>query len=387
MGSYMNFFNENEKISNFELSLNKKLSKTEKSFIRLILQNYKESRVEISKTKLKTLICSCFCDDLKSYLDKLLQIRVSYSFNNSENYRYDGSFNIIDSYFMQKEKVVFYISQNTLFLSEKTTIFNGFNLKTIFDFESSSSLPMYLKFVNFEENGEENYMDFQLEEFKEFLEITNCYERFYDFEKKVLEPIINDLNTYSEFHSTYEKLKKSSTASSKITGIRIKFYSRKSKEIKNQTNELMNIVKMKINDFDRIYHTIFYYLKNYDYSYVSDNINFVLQKRENKNFDNNLIKALENNFGHIHVKIEEYNNSIFVEKLLNNTYELHSELYKAMQKLQTDKISDNHMFLSSFISKIYQMKDGEDYIIEKNGIKIELQYNKNKKSRIEINMS
>jgi len=224
----MNFFNENEKICNFELNLNKKLSKTEKSFIKLILHNYKESRIEISKIRLKTLICNCLCDDLKSYLDKLLQIRVSYSFNNSENYKYEGSFNIIDSYFMQKEKVVFYISQNTLFLSEKTNIFNGFNLKTIFDFESSSSLPMYLKFVNSEDNDEENYMDFQLEEFKEFLEITNCYERFYDFEKKVLEPIINDLNTYSEFHSTYEKVKNSTTASSKITGIRIKFYSKKS---------------------------------------------------------------------------------------------------------------------------------------------------------------
>jgi len=148
----------------------------------------------------------------------------------------------------------------------------------------------------------------------------------------------------------------------------------------------MNIVKMRINDFDLIYRTIFYYLKNYDYCYVSDNINFVLQKKENKNFDDNLIKALENNLGHIYVKIEEYNNSILIEKMLKNTYELHSELYKAMQKLQTDKISDNHMFLSSFIAKIYQMKDGEDYIIEKNGIKIELQYNKSSKSRIEINM-
>lgn len=385
MGTHINFFNENEKINNFGLSVSKKLSKTDKSVIKLIMQNYKDNVSEVSRMKLKSLSCNCICEDIKTYLDKLLQIKVSYSFNNSDDFRCEGSFNLIDSYFIQKDKVIFLLSKNPMLSLDKLNIFKEFSLKTVFNFESTSSLPMYLRFLNLESFGEENHIDFSLDELKEFLEITNCYERFYDFEKKILEPIINDLNVYSEFQVKYEKIKKASTASSKITGIRIIFYSKKLKEVKIQVNDLMNLIKSKINDFEHIYQKLFYYLKNYGYDYVHDNINYALVKKEGKNFDVCLIKALENNLGYIQITHEEHNN-IVIEKTLNNTYELHSELYKAIQKLETDKTSDNHMFLSSFISKIYQMKDGENFVIEKNGIRIELLYNKLSKSRIEISM-
>lgn len=385
MGIQGNFFNENEKISNFELSISKKLSKTEKSFIKIIMQNYKDSSSEVSKLKLKSLACGCVCEDLKIQLDKLLQIRITYSFINSENFKCDGSFNLFDSYFMQKDKIVFLLSKNPMLTLDKVNIFKEFSLKTVFSFESTSSLPMYLKFLNFENLAEENHLDYTLEEFKEFLEINNCYERFYDFEKKILEPIINDLNTCSEFYVKYEKLKKTSTASGKITGIRIIFFSKKFKENKNQANELMNLVKTKINDFDFVYQKLCHYLKVYGYDYVFDNINFALSKKEGKFFDAFLIKVLEGNLGYIKVIHEEHNN-IVIEKILKNTYELHSELYKAMQKLNSDKTSDNHMFLSSYIPKIYQMKDGESFSIDKDGIRIDLLYNKVAKSRIEISM-
>jgi hypothetical protein len=281
------------------------------------------------------------------------------------------------------------LSKEILMSFDTNTLFNRVNLKTILDFESNNTLPVYLKILNYEISNDEKSINFYLEELKELLEVCNCYDRFYDFEKKVLEPIIEDLNTYSEYQVSFEKIKKSETPSSKILGVTLSFHNKKIEELKGQVNKLLHLLKGKVENFDLIYNYIFENLQRYGYDYVYDNITYVTKKdfskKEHKNFDNFLIKALNENLGYLMLK-EEENNRVIVEKFLKSPYELHDEISKAIVKLGTEKIVEDHIFVASFIHNVYQLKDGESYVFKGSGVKVEVVYNKKTKSRIEISV-
>jgi len=242
-----------------------------------------------------------------------------------------------------------------------------------------------LKILNLSNDLEEGFIEFSLKEFKELLEISNSYDRFYDFSKKVLDPIMDDLNTFSEYQVCYSKLKNSEGASSKIVGIKINYVNKKIKEFRKLSNELLTIIKDKVENFDVIYSIIFETIKLHGYSYVNENIKFVYtsenNKKNNKNFDARIIEALKENLS----QMQEINkNHIVIEKNLKTPYLLHQEINKAFLKLGIESLIENHLFFPNFITDIYKLKDGDNYVFQSNEVKIKVNYNKNLKSKIEI---
>lgn len=379
-------------MSDFNIILKKKPSKIDRAIVKYLLNFYEEKKeifIEISKSKLKTILALDSFEDVQNYLEKFMQVKLYYSFKDKEDYLCKGVFHILDSYFVQKDKIVMVLSKEILMSFDTNTLFNKVNLKTILEFESNYTLPIYLKILNYELSNEEKSIDFYLDELKGLLDVENCYDRFYDFEKKVLEPIIKDLNTYSGYQITFEKIKKSESSSSKILGVTLSFHNKKIEELKGQVNKLLHLLKGKIENFDLIYNYIFENIQRYGYDYVYDNITYVTKKdfskKEHKNFDNFLIKALNENLGYLMLK-EEENNRVIVEKFLKSPYELHDEISKAIAKLGTERITEDHLFVASFIHNVYQLKDGESYIFRGSGVKVEVVYNKKSKSRIEISI-
>lgn len=389
---YLNYLSTSEKMDNFNIFMKKKPSKLDRAFIKYLLNCYsdkKEIFIEILNSKIKSILALDKSEDIQTYLDRLMQAKLYYSFTNKDGYLCKGAFHILDSYFIQKDSIIMVLSKEILMSFDTNTLFNRVNLKTILDFESNNTLPIYLKILNYEISNDEKSINFYLEELKELLEVCNCYDRFYDFEKKVLEPIIEDLNTYSEYQVSFEKIKKSETPSSKILGVTLSFHNKKIEELKGQVNKLLHLLKGKVENFDLIYNYIFENLQRYGYDYVYDNITYVTKKdfskKEHKNFDNFLIKALNENLGYLMLK-EEENNRVIVEKFLKSPYELHDEISKAIVKLGTEKIVEDHIFVASFIHNVYQLKDGESYVFKGSGVKVEVVYNKKTKSRIEISV-
>jgi len=108
-------------------------------------------------------------------------------------------------------------------------------------------------------------------------------------------------------------------------------------------------------------------------------------KKEHKNFDGFLIKALNENLGYLMLK-EEENTAVLIEKFIKSPYELHDEISKAIVKLGAGNMAEDHIFMASFIHNVYQLKDGESYTFKGSGIKVEVLYNKKTKSRIEISV-
>lgn len=383
---YLNSISGKENIQNLNLSFKRKFTKIDKCFMKLLIKEYEEKKeifINLNKLNLMSLINLKNDEDILNYLDKFMKTGIYYEFSGKENYLSRASFHIIDSFFIEKDAVIVVLSKEVLMAFEKDkNFFSRINLRAFFEFENTNTYPIYLKLLNNNSNQEELSLDFPLEEFKTLLDICDCYERFYDIEKKIIEPIINDLNKYSDYTVRFEKLKKSPSASSKISGIRFSFSNKKIKELKAQTNNLLSLIKAKINNFDLMYTTIYESIEEHGYNYVLNNINYVNQKKDIKNFENLLINAFEENpcqKGNTHNE-----NHIIIEKQLASPYELHQELYKTLQKIGLEHKAENHLFLGAYINKIYQLRDGESYGFSIEGIKINIFYKKNGKSLIEI---
>lgn len=379
---YLNHLSNDESFYDFNISFKKKLVKVDKNLIKFLLKFYsekKDSFIEVPKAKLKTILQLDGNEEITAYLDKFMQTKVYYSFKDCKSNSFQGVFHILDSYFVQKETVVLVLSKEILLSFDNNNLFNRINLKCILDFECNNSIHIYLKLLNLLENKEEGSLDFYLEDLKELLELSNCYDRFYDLEKKVLEPIMEDLNTYSEYQVTFSKIKKNEGSSSKILGISIHYVNKKIKELRKQGNNLLSLVKNKVENFDLIYNIIFESLTIYGYDYVYNNLMFV-NKKDSKKFDLQLIEALKENLGYI----PPNNNIIIIEKFIKRPSDIHGEISKALVQLDLGNIIEDHTFISSFIFNIYNLRDGEKYNFESRGIKIEVLFNKTLKSIIKV---
>ena len=172
-------------MDNFNIFMKKKPSKLDRAFIKYLLNCYsdkKEIFIEISNSKIKSILALDKYEDIQTYLDKFMQAKLYYSFTNKDGYLCKGAFHILDSYFIQKDSIIMVLSKEILMSFDTNTLFNRVNLKTILDFESNNTLPIYLKILNYEISNDEKSINFYLEELKEHLEVCNCYDRFYDFD-------------------------------------------------------------------------------------------------------------------------------------------------------------------------------------------------------------
>ncbi len=390
---YPNFFSNSNDVSNLNIVFEKKLSKIDKDFIRYLLNYYessKETFVSVSKFNLKTLLKCQSLKEVEVFLEKFMKQKIYYSFENSENYMCKGIFHILDSYFIEKDNIIFILSREILMSFDKTTIFNKINIKTILEFESNSTLLIYLKLINSGILFKNSVLEFEIENLKDLLNIKNSYERFYDFETKILEPIANDLNTYSQFNVTFEKVKKKEAISSKVIAIKFYCQNKQIKEIEDQVNKLIFLIKDKIENFDATFSLLFKYLEKYSFEYVYENVVFVSKKEYSKKlyrtFNDFLDKALTDNLCYLYHE-EKENEGVVIEKFIHSPFDLHNEIMKGLEKLNLlDSLGEGHLFLGSFVHNIYQLKDGESYEFKGSGVKLKVTYYRNKKSRIEVSL-
>ena len=225
-----------------------------------------------------------------------------------------------------------------------------------------------------------------LDTFKNLLEIENIYERFYDLERKLIIPVIDDLNKYSNFIFSFEKEKKSPSKTSKIINIKIKYINKNLKEIKNQTNFLISLVKNNIKDFSYFYDILYNTLKNYNYDYVYKTLSFLLKKYNNEKIDKYLEKSIEENWLENHSL--DTKELIKLEREIQSGNMLYNELVDIFKKMKIEFLTEDANFNSSFYRNLFALKDGNihrlSYESTKFIINIDVLFFLNKKSQIKI---
>ena len=269
----------------------KRLNIREYRLFSLIIDKYSkdnESFVSINKEKvLKELKVTE--ERLKFLSDKLLEKKVEYLVMEENKVIISGTFNLINSYGIQGETLIFSLSEEIRISVTEKNFFNRIHLISLLKFKSKYTSSFYLNFLM--RLGEFSDFEIELNELKRIFKVNENYERFFDFEKNVLKPILDDVNEFTEYFLTYDKIKNSSN---KIDKIKFKGINKYSRYIRKKANELIYEVRDYVDDFDTLYKEIYMNLMRKGYDYVLTNLQYCL-KNHSENFSENFKKVLEEN--------------------------------------------------------------------------------------------
>lgn len=190
---------------NIFIEFSKKLSKKERDFLRSVDINsssvtvHLETLYKIFEVKEEPKIM-----ELEKLLFKFFSKNIVIT---DSNLNLKKRFNILSSYFFEKDYVSFEFSSHIL--DEK--------IKKILKFKERYSYRFYQEILN----NEKNILNISMNSLRDLLDIQETYDRFYDIEKNLLKPIFKDLITIGELDIEYEKNKVGEYKSAKILGIKI----------------------------------------------------------------------------------------------------------------------------------------------------------------------
>lgn len=205
---------------NIFIEFSKKLSKKERDFLRSVdissnsVTVHLETLYKIFEVKEEPKVI-----ELEKLLFKFFSKNITIIDSNSN---FKKRFNILNSYFFERDYVIFEFSSHIL--DEK--------IKKMLKFKERYSYRFYQGILN----SEKSILNISMNNLRDILEIQETYDRFYDIEKNLLKPIFKDLTTIGELDIEYEKDKSGEYKSAKILGIKI------IKDYKNsETNEVKPI--------------------------------------------------------------------------------------------------------------------------------------------------
>ncbi|MCX3068139.1 replication initiation protein [Cetobacterium somerae] len=205
---------------NIFIEFSKKLSKKERDFLRSVdissnsITVHLETLYKIFEVKEEPKVI-----ELEKLLFKFFSKNITIIDSNSN---FKKRFNILNSYFFERDYVIFEFSSHIL--DEK--------IKKMLKFKERYSYRFYQEILN----SEKSILNISMNNLRDILEIQETYDRFYDIEKNLLKPIFKDLTTIGELDIEYEKDKSGEYKSAKILGIKI------IKDYKNsETNEVKPI--------------------------------------------------------------------------------------------------------------------------------------------------
>ena len=130
-----------------------------------------------------------------------------------------------------------------LYLLQLKNRFTSYQLKNILYLKNKHSIRIYELLKQYK-NRAANIRQFNLIEFKKTLMLEeNQYDRFYDFDRFVLKPSMEEINEFTDINIKYEKI----TKGRKITGIKyIVDYSTDDDSYIEYLNESYNISEFKL---------------------------------------------------------------------------------------------------------------------------------------------
>lgn len=290
-------FLENKKI---KFLFSKPLNKKEKQFLKFLFIEYKLlekfektailEEVELSEV-LDVLKFSRF-EQLKKFLDNLQVKKLEFSIFSNDKVVLHGRFPILVSYNVVYSKIEFQFAREIQNARKNNTLFSllRFDFLVFMGDEATYNFYMYL----ISDKNYNNDTVITLERLKEMFDTGDKYERFFDFEKQVLKKTVETINLFSDIKVAYEKIKVGKHVNNKVEKIRFKIVDNsktseeKSRELVQNINSIMDLIKNDVKDFHSTYELIKKYILKRNYDYVYTNVLFT-----KKQFKNNVEKQLK----------------------------------------------------------------------------------------------
>jgi len=268
----------NKDIENLYVDLKVRTSKVENKIFQIILDKIKENIENLDNIynlglniELKEISESF--QNIEIALKGLMGKGIDINYLKGE-IRIFNTFNYVTSYTYNGEIFNIFIPLNILNCFKKNTLEYKISLRTFFYLRKKAVINFFnLLIKDIEQNRD---IEVSLEELRDIFEISKeSYDRFFDFEKNILKPLVEKVNNYSNFVIEYEKIKKGENKNNKVIGIRFKIHNIEIEKNKGETNYLIQIIKNMITDYQEIWESINSSIQHYGFESTRRNILFL----------------------------------------------------------------------------------------------------------------
>lgn len=268
----------NKDIENIYVDLKVRTSKVENKIFQIILDKIRKNKENLDNIynlglniELKEISESF--QNIEIALKGLMGKGIDINYLKGER-RIFNTFNYITSYTYNGEIFNIFIPLNILNCFKKNTLEYKISLRTFFYLRKKAVINFFnLLIKDIEQNRD---IEVSLEELRDIFEISKeSYDRFFDFEKNILKPLVEKVNNYSNFVIEYEKIKKGENKNNKVIGIRFKIHNIEIEKNKGETNYLIQIIKNMITDYQEIWESINSSIQHYGFESTRRNILFL----------------------------------------------------------------------------------------------------------------
>lgn len=268
----------NKDIENIYVDLKVRTSKVENKIFQIILDKIRENIENLDNIynlglniELKEISESF--QNIEIALKGLMGKGIDINYLKGER-RIFNTFNYVTSYTYNGEILNIFIPLNILNCFKKNTLEYKISLRTFFYLRKKAVINFFnLLIKDIEQNRD---IEVSLEELRDIFEISKeSYDRFFDFEKNILKPLVEKVNNYSNFVIEYEKIKKGENKNNKVIGIRFKIHNIEIEKNKGETNYLIQIIKNMITDYQEIWESINSSIQHYGFESTRRNILFL----------------------------------------------------------------------------------------------------------------
>lgn len=268
----------NKDIENIYVDLKVRTSKVENKIFQIILDKIRENIENLDNIynlglniELKEISESF--QNIEIALKGLMGKGIDINYLKGER-RIFNTFNYVTSYTYNGEIFNIFIPLNILNCFKKNTLEYKISLRTFFYLRKKAVINFFnLLIKDIEQNRD---IEVSLEELRDIFEISiESYDRFFDFEKNILKPLVEKVNNYSNFVIEYEKIKKGENKNNKVIGIRFKIHNIEIEKNKGETNYLIQIIKNMITDYQEIWESINSSIQHYGFESTRRNILFL----------------------------------------------------------------------------------------------------------------
>ncbi|MGL5984555.1 MAG: hypothetical protein ACRCZ1_04760, partial [Cetobacterium sp.] len=315
------------------------MNKKERDFLEVIREKYKgknEKYIIFTEKELINILKEK--SSIVDFLDKFSKRRIHLKMIEKNEEIFFSSFSIFDFYLRNRDEYRLYVSRSLKSLKE-SGIFDDIDLLLILLFKDKKSFQLYLAMIK---NRNQNGFLISRDNLKELLGVgQENYERFYDFEKTILKPALDDINQLTKYNIEYSKIKNSDGFTSKIMEIEFKFSHKLSPILAGEVDRLLLPLRDRVDSISKISKVIEETLLKEGVDFVRNNL-YHLDKGISGSLDDAICLALKETRN-----TESMQKYILVNKtedVFSNRFIFESRLYKELLKC---KFYYNYNFLKS----------------------------------------
>ena len=347
-----NFFNFST-FFNTEILFTKRFSKNDILFKQFLIKHIvttDEKKLEIKENEIKKIISLPHGETVDSFLSKLCSKRIVIYYGKSKLNPYELSLSIVASYLKIEDRYKIKISDDfyKIFNSEKND-FKLFYLNILLSFSNTISRNLFnlLKSIS-----NEAFLEISLEELKSYLNIEESYDRFFDFEHKILVPALKEIEEFLLYKVEYSKIKESNSKNSKIKGIRFDII----QTADNNREKNLTLLFELFNPFAKNEKLLQEFITKqsffYSFNYLKRNIEYSLL-HSCKNLDSFLIESIEKDYVNTRfkTKFKNFSKQYTLISNLNQNFtsldDFRDNIFKEIDKKKLSELSILVKFMKS----------------------------------------